>query len=219
MRTTTFLTGGLGALLLFPAAAGRLASAQQAELGIGGSAGLYSRQTVTAPAGTAAAGLESGWGAGAWIGHYMYRYVSGEIRYWRQQNDLKLTAGGTRAAFRGATQAIHYDLLIHATPKGSKIWPFVAVGGGIKRYSGAGEEAVVQPLEDYALLTRTSEWKGLLTVGGGVKFVVSPRVIVRVELRDYLTPFPRQVIAPAPGANVGGWLHNIVPQFGVSFTF
>jgi len=38
-------------------------------------------------------------------------------------------------------------------------------------------------------------------------------------VRDYITPFPNKVIAPAPGAKVGGWLQDFVPMFGVSWTF
>lgn len=205
--------------MLLPGAGDRFAAAQRAEVGFGGSGSFYSERTVTAPPRTATTGFEAGWGAGAWVAHHMYRYVSGEVRYWLQQNDLKLAAGGTKTTFGGRTHAIHYDLLIHAAPMGSAVRPYVAVGGGVKGYFGTGEETAVQPLQDYALLTKTSEWKGLITVGGGVKFSLGPRVILRVEVKDYLTPFPTEVIAPAPGADLGGWIHNIVPQFGVSFTF
>jgi hypothetical protein len=32
-----------------------------------------------------------------------------------------------------------------------------------------------------------------------------------------LTPFPKQVITPNVGADVGGWLNDIVPMVSVSF--
>jgi hypothetical protein len=41
----------------------------------------------------------------------------------------------------------------------------------------------------------------------------------RVDIHDYLSPFPDKVIAPALNSTTGGWLNNIVPTAGISFTF
>jgi hypothetical protein len=56
-------------------------------------------------------------------------------------------------------------------------------------------------------------------VAAGIKFELSPHLQFRVELHDYLTPFPKKVIAPAQGATVGGWLQDIVPMAGLAYTF
>ena len=43
--------------------------------------------------------------------------------------------------------------------------------------------------------------------------------MARVEVHDFLTPFPKQVIAPNQGAKVGGWLQDFVPMVGISYLF
>jgi hypothetical protein len=57
----------------------------------------------------------------------------------------------------------------------------------------------------------------MATFGGGVKFRLSPHVSMRAEVRDYLTPFPKELITPAPGAKIGSWLNDIVPMVTVSY--
>lgn len=201
--------------LLGPAGAGW---GQTVEFGLGGGAGFAPTNTVQAPFGQAGAGFSSGPSAAVWGGHN-HRYLGGEIRYLYGQSRLKVTSGGTKAGFSGRSHAIHYSLLVHTRPAGSKTRPFLAVGAGVRGYQGTGTEVLYQPLQEYALLTRTTEWKGLLVFGGGFKFALSPRFQLRAEVYDYLTPFPEKVIAPAPGATVGGWVHTVVPGVGLAFTF
>jgi hypothetical protein len=43
--------------------------------------------------------------------------------------------------------------------------------------------------------------------------------VVRFEVQDFLTPFPKQVIAPAPGAKIGSILNEIVFMAGLGVTF
>jgi hypothetical protein len=59
----------------------------------------------------------------------------------------------------------------------------------------------------------------MLSFGGGVKFKLAQHMSMRLEVRDFLTPFPNDVITPAPGAKVGRLLHNIVPMFGISYDY
>lgn len=200
--------------------AGALSGArgENAELGLAGGGSFFENKSVQAPFGRADAGFSRGFAAGVWGGHN-YRWIGGEIRYLFENQQLRVASGATRADFRGRTHAIHYNLLLHAAPAGAKVRPFVAVGGGIKGYQGTGTERLYQPLQEYALLTRTSQWKGLAVFGGGVKWALSPRLTMRLEVYDYLTEFPEKVIAPAPGASLGGWIHNIVPAVGVGFGF
>ncbi len=194
------------------------ARGESAELGFTGGGSFFQNKSVQAPFGRADAGFARGFAAGVWGGHN-YRWISGEIRYLFENQQLRVASGATRADFRGRTHAIHYNLLLHATPAEAKARPFVAVGGGIKGYQGSGSERLYQPLQEYALLTKTSQWKGLVVIGGGVKWALSPRLMMRLEVYDYLTEFPEKVIAPAPGASVGGWIHNIVPAVGIGFAF
>lgn len=195
------------------------ASAQRWEFGAGAAGTFYTSKDVNAASLKAKAGFKSGWGASAWLGNDMHPYIGGEIRYMFQQNDLKLESGGTQYTFGARSQTIHYDFLLHAAPRGSKVRPFVAVGGGFRGYTGTGQEVAVQPLNQFAFLTKTSEWVPVVSVGGGIKFMPAKRLAFRAEFRDYISPVPNNVIAAAPGAKIDGWFHNFVALFGVSVLF
>jgi hypothetical protein len=57
----------------------------------------------------------------------------------------------------------------------------------------------------------------LAVAGAGLRVRLSDHLMLRLEVHDYLTPFPNKVIAPAAGAKVGGWLQDFVPSVGLSF--
>jgi hypothetical protein len=204
-------------------AAGLMASipgmAQRWEFGAGAAGTFYTSKDVSVGSAKATAGFKSGWGASAWLGNDMHKYIGGEIRYMFQQNDLKLESGGKDYSFGARSQTIHYDFLVHAAPRGAKIRPFLAAGAGFRGYEGTGKEVAVQPLNNFAFLTKTSEWVPVVSVGGGIKFMASKRLAFRAEFRDYLSPVPNKVIAAAPGAKLDGWFHNFVGLFGVSVLF
>ncbi len=191
----------------------------QWELGALGGFGFHNNRTVAGRAGTAAATFRSGPAWGFLGAHDTYRFVSGEMRYVFRATDPKLSQGQTTAAFNGHAHLVHADFLVHARKTGSRIRPFLSAGGGIKVFRGTGTETAAQPLNRFALLTKTREVKPLLSAGGGVKFALSPHFSVRAEFRDYITPFPERVIAPAPGASIGGLLHDLAPLIGLSVTF
>ena len=120
---------------------------------------------------------------------------------------------------RGETHALHYDFLWHATPRGAKVRPFLAAGAGIKVYRGTGQERVSQPLSQYALLTKGSELRALLSLGAGVKWEIAQSLQLRLEVHDYITPFPGQIIAPNVGSHMPAILQNIVPMIAIAYTF
>ena len=69
------------------------------------------------------------------------------------------------------------------------------------------------------VLSHTSEAQPLVSVGGGVKFKVSPRALLRVDIRDYLTPLPTNILATPGSSKTSGWIHDFVLLVGVSKTF
>lgn len=210
----------MAALLLALVAGSHLAYGQsRLEAGFGGGGSLYTEKTVTSPAGDAQTGLKPGFTVSGWVAQDLYRYVGGELRYSYQMNDLKLTGAGPEYTFGSRAHSIHYNFLVHTAPAGEKVRAFVAVGGGLKGYQGTGDEIPNQPAQDIVLLSKTSEWKGLVVFGGGLKYAVSDGVVIRVEVYDYFTQTPTAVLQPAPGAQLGGWIHNIVPSFGIGFRF
>lgn len=196
-----------------------LALAQQWELGVSGGLGYSRNPAVTTASGSGKAGFKYGLTAGAVAGHDMYERLSGEMRYLYRVSDLKVTGGGEQASFHGEAHLVHYDVLYHTADRDARVRPFLAGGGGLKVYRGTGGERAYQPASRFALLTRTQELKPLVSAGGGVKVAISESLHLRLEIRDYITPFPKEVVAPAPGARIKGWLHDFVPSVGISVKF
>jgi len=199
--------------------AATVAVAQEYELGVSGGLGYSRNATVTNASGSGKAGFKSGLAAGAVAGNDLYERLSGELHYLYRVSNLKVTGGGQQADFSGEAHLIHYDLLYHAADRDARVRPFLAGGGGIKVYRGTGGEHASQPASTFALLTRTQELKPLVSAGGGVKVALSESLHLRLEIRDYITPFPKEVVAPAPGARIKGWLHDFVPTVGISVKF
>jgi len=188
-------------------------------LGVLAGYGMAPAATAEGGGGRADTGFKSGAALGVAGGQELYEHLGGEFRYLFRFQDLKVSSGGVEVGFNGRAQAVHYDLLVLARGRQAPVRPYVAVGGGVKLYEGRGEEAAWQPLSRYAILTRTRQVVGLATLGGGVKIRIGERSWLRWEVRDYLTPFPKTVIAPGPGARISGWVHDLVglAAIGVSF--
>ncbi len=206
----------LTVLLLLAASA---AMAQEWELGVSGGYGVPLNPTVTNAAGEGKAGFKHGLTAGVVAGNDLYERVSGEMHYLYRVGDLKVKGGGQEALFSGESHLIHYDLLYHTKDRGERIRPFVAGGFGIRVYRGTGAEHAYQPASSFAILTRTQETKPLISAGGGVKVALTDSIHLRIEARDYITPFPKSVVMPAIGAKISGWMHDIVPTAGISVKF
>jgi hypothetical protein len=183
-----------------------------------GGGSIYNSASVTSPAGTGDVGFKSGPTVGAFVGNDMGKF-GGQLSYEYLPGDLKVSSGGTTANFSGMAHAIHYDFLYHFTPSEAAIRPFVSAGAGVKIYEGTGSPTVTQPLSGLALLTNTHETAALGTFGGGIKARIGSRMMLHLEVQDFITPFPRQVIAPAPGAKISGMLNDIVFTAGLGIMF
>src|SRR5580698_6118820 len=190
---------------------------QQWEFGGMGGAGFLSNVNVSSPAGSATAGFQTGGAFGGFIGQNLYPHWSGELAYMYLQNDLHIASGGTNATFTGNAQVLHYDILYHTNRKGSKMQAYVAVGAGMKIFRGTGTEEAYQLNYQFGYLTKTTQLKPMGDVGAGLRFELKPHIFMRTEFRDFVTPFPSQVIAPAPGAKYGKILNDIVPTVSVSY--
>src|SRR5580700_3680010 len=192
-------------LLVSSAVLTPLAMAQSWEVGGGVGGGFYTSQTVSSPYGSASAKIQTGLAGSAWLGNTWQGRWSGELRYDYQMGDLALSSGGTTATFGAHTQQFHYDILWHATSSESRIRPYVAAGAGVKLYQGTGTQMAYQPLSNIALLTQQQDLTALVSAGAGVKFQLSQHVQIRLDVHDYLTPFPKNVMTPNNGGKVGGW--------------
>jgi hypothetical protein len=194
-------------------------AAQQWEIGALGGFGFYQNTTLTNPAGSARAGFEPRLAIGAVFGQNMYRYISGEIRYMYLVGAPVIKSQGTEAITSGYTNLIHYDLIFHAAPNESRLRPYFAAGGGIKVYSGTGRRSLAQPLSEFAVLTPVDQVKPMVSVGAGVKYLLSGDVQLRVDFRTYLTPAPNILFRPTPPSTMHGWIYNFIPMVGISYVF
>ncbi len=194
--------------------------AQKWELGGEGGVGFPSSLTVSSPSGNATAGFAIGGAFGALLVQNLYPSISGELCYNYQFSDLRISSSGESATFKGNTQSFHYDILFHFRASHERrLRPFLAAGGGMRDFRGVGAQSPYQPLSNFALLTQTSQWTPVVTFGGGIKYNITRRVAFRAEVRDYFSQFPTQVIAPASGARLSGWLNDLVPMAGITFGF
>ena len=205
------------ALMLLPLPA--FLAGQQWEVGAGAGYGLFRDVKATAGSVSGSTGFEPGVAFGALLGNQINHWVGGEARYTFRQDSLRVTSGSTKATMKGQSHALHYDVLVHATPREAAIRPFLAAGAGVKFYRGTGQETAFQPLSNLAVLTHSSEAQPLISLGGGVKFVVSQHAMFRVDFRDYLTPIPSNLLAAPPNSRISGWMHDFVFLFGVSTIF
>jgi hypothetical protein len=191
--------------------------AQSWSIGGAGGFSFYRDVTITNPSGSANAGFGPRVALSGVLGEDVLEHFGGEFRYAFLDGDSELKSHGTEANMDAASHALHFDFLAYATGRKARLRPFVAAGGGFKYYTGTGKEDPTQPLSDFAFLTHTNQIEGLVSFGGGVKAPVSDHWLVRLDFRDYATPFPDKVIAPAPGAKLHGWLHDFVVMVGVDW--
>jgi len=204
------------------------ASAQEWDVGIVGGYGIGRDLTVTNPFATASTGFKNGGVFGVYGGQDMYRYWSGEANYLYRNSHLKLDSNGTAEDFAAHMHLITGDMLAHFAPKGSRFRPFVSFGGGIKLMVGTGDESRPQPLgacgttnnpKCFAALTATNEVLPVGEVGAGVKFQVSKMFRVRLQVRDFISPKPKDVISTGPGATLSGISNDIIATVGLGLTW
>jgi hypothetical protein len=106
--------------------------AGERELGGSFGYGFYRAGTIFAPGGRAEAAIRSRFTAGVVLGHDLYEYVSGEIRYVYQDGHPSLRAGPVKTDMQGQSHAITYDLLFHLKDRRRRLRPFFAAGAGVK---------------------------------------------------------------------------------------
>lgn len=201
-------------LLLTSAAAASYA--QNWEFGGLGGGSFLNTVGVTAPSGASGtAGFSNGAAFGGFVGFNSYKHIGGEIRYAYMPTSLKLSANGSEATFSGNSQAIHYDVVFRTNKRGAPAQFYASVGGGGKIFRGTGTEHAAQKLSNLGYMTKTQEFKPMGTVAVGVKVKIGQRVFLRTEIRDYVTPFPSEVIAAPPGVKYGRLLNDIVPVVGI----
>jgi hypothetical protein len=194
-------------------------AAQSWEVGAIGGYAFSPSLNVTGPAGRADTGFRSGAVVGVFGGEEMAGYWGGEARYLYRFSDLKLSSGSTSVRFGAHTHIAEGNFLLHFRRRETRLRPFLAFGGGVKIIQGTGLESASQPLGRLAALTATRELIPVAGVGFGFKLNVRDHLRFRFEGRDYIGPSPDKVIAPSPGATLGGVLHDFMGLVSVSYTW
>jgi len=195
------------------------AFAQQFEIGGLVGYGFYHNGSATSSAATVQAGFTERIAAGAVIGEDLYEHFSGEARYLYQESHPFLSSTGFRADLAGHSHMLTYDVLFHLMDRDHRIRPFAAVGAGARYFAATGVAPSFASAPQAAVLVRANEWKFVGDFGAGVKFRVQRHVIVRAEIRDFISPFPKRQIAVVGNGKINGLLHEITPLIGVSYSF
>jgi hypothetical protein len=96
-----------------------------------------------------------------------------------------------------------YDFLVYATPEGYRIRPFAAGGGQFSTF--------VPPGASVAYGTGTTKYGG--NFGGGVKIKLTSMFALRLDVRDYVTTKPFDLVGKS------GALHQIEASAGLGLYF
>lgn len=180
---------------LFLALAG-VAGAQVLELGASGGMGLLKNSVLSE---SDDAKLKSGFRMGFRVTLNAHEYFGHEVGY--AYNRTTMDYAGTDYGM--ATHQGFYNLLAYARPEGSKIRPFVAGGGQFSNFVFPG-------------LSVTSGYgttKFGINYGAGVKVRTSDRFLIRLDVRQYMSPKPDWFLT-APK----GWLRINEVSAGFAYT-
>jgi len=145
--------------------------------------------------------------------------LGAEVTYLYRAGAAQLDGSGQKAEFGAEQHLITADFLWHFGAKDAKVRPFFLFGGGARAIRGNGAEHAFQALNQYAVLTRTTEVNYTGDVGVGVKVRFAKICQFRAEFRDYIGPGSANVIAISPGAQKTGVLNDLMGLVGISFVF
>ncbi len=192
---------------------------QQHQVGADIGYGLYRNGTIYSPTESVEAGIRNRFATGIDLAYEFSNYVAGQFSYLYQDGHPFVQGLGVKTDIQGQSHALTLGLVFYLKSRSHRLRPFVAGGGGGKDYVVAGPEPFPQPIPRIASLTTNDVWKVVLSVGGGVRFLLRPHVVLRAEFRDYLTTFPRQQIVPAAHNTARGIFEQFTPLFGASYVF
>lgn len=192
---------------------------QRWELGIGTGGGMYTSLGATNSKGSADAGLGRGNAFAVSVGQDVSKHFTGEVRYVWQNSPLRLKSGNQTVNFGSQSIAVSYNVLYNFGQSEDNFRPYISLGSGMKYFNGKGAEVAVQPLNQFAYLTRTGEWKPMVSAGLGFRYRLNRTVSMRLEAQDQVSPVPLKLITPAPGTVLNGWLHDFLVLGGISLLF
>lgn len=213
MRPT--LRSALVIIVAFP----RFLLAADPEIGAAGGFGFYHDETIANANGSAQAGFGPRFAVSGFAGGDLGRFFGVQGRYIFQDGDVELKSPAGQANLDGDTQSVLGEFLLYGQKPSHRLRFYLAAGFGVKLYQATQTITGPRPLSDIASLNTASQARPLISYGPGIQYSFAPHWRIRLDLRDYTTPFPQRVITPAPGARRPGWLHDLVPMLGISRVF
>jgi len=214
-RMAHLIFSGFGLVLSFSS----ILQAQQWELGAQFGLGVSHDPAITNSSGSAQPSFRTAPALSVVCTENSYQYFSGEFRYLFRWGGPKLTSDGAHGSMDGFSNVITYEILIHLTPRESRLRPFFAGGVGMKAYTGTSPPSVSQSLADVALLRPITQVEPAVSAGGGLKYRLARDVQLRIDFRTYMTPLPNDLVRPVGKAVVHGWSFDFVPMVGFSYIF
>ena len=146
--------------------------------------------------------LDSGYGVAARLDIHSGRFVAHELSYGFDRDDLTLSAESQGPV---TVHQFFYDLVLHLTPRGVAVRPFVV--------GGLGFSGFFPPETD--LVQTAGITKFGFNYGGGLKFTLNRLLGLRVDIRDHVSNKPNILSLP----DVTGKLHQVEFSAGVSLLF
>lgn len=129
------------------------------------------------------------------------RFVGHEFGYAYNHSKLGLTNSSEEA-----NMPVHqgfYEFLLYLTPEGSRVRPFGAGGGHFSTF--------VPPGASVTYGTGTTKYG--VNYGAGLKIRLTPMFAMRLDVRDYLTPKPFDLVGRS------GPLHQVEASAGFGIFF
>jgi opacity protein-like surface antigen len=146
--------------------------------------------------------LDSGLGVAARLDIHNGRFLAHELSYGFDRDGLALADEDQGAV---TIHQFFYDLMLHLTPRGAKVRPFVVGGLGFSGFFPPGTDLV-----QTAGITKFG-----FNYGGGLKFKLNRRLGLRADVRDHVSNKPNILSLP----DVTGKLHQVEFSAGVSLLF
>ena len=196
---------GIAVVVLFLALAA-VGRAQVAEVAITGGWSAFTDSNVGFLGLDAVSGAQVDVDNGIRIGGRlsMNRWFLGhEISYAWQKSTLHIEGSEGSGM---SIQNFYYNFVAHATPQGTAIRPFVTAGAGVSTFFPPGVSSV----------SGSGDNKFGYNYGGGLKFRLSEKFGLRVDVRDHVTgrPFEKFGVQTA-----GGKFHNVEYSAGFALLF
>lgn len=177
--------------------------AQTAEIGLHGGAHRVGNASLgTFPDGSNI-DLDSSWLFGFHLALNNYRFFGHEVGYTYNRTNWLQSVRGTSVGEAGT--AIHrgmYNFVVHATPEGTAVRPYVGAGGHFQNFVFPG----------YSGVSGGGSTKFGINYGGGLKFRVSPILGLRFDVHDFRTAKPFNDLF----ANRSGLVRQV--QFSIGFS-